>query len=166
MKAKKIISFCSMFSLVLILSVYYVLSPIGETDQSVSNIEINEGSSVEVIDGESAYFKNLDVLKESAYLEEIKVLDAIVASKDATSEEKVAALEAKNNKAKLNESEKSLTKIIKDKGYDNVYVEYENNNINILVSKKDATSSDAQIVIETIYPLIELNKTPIVTFKG
>ena len=78
----------------------------------------------------------------------------------------MAALEAKNNKAKLKESEKSLTKVIKDKGYENAYVEYENNTINILVSKKDATSSDAQLVIESIYPLIDINKTPIVTFKG
>lgn len=165
MKARKIISFCSMFSLALILSVYYVLSPIGG-DQSVSDIEENEQVSVEVIDGESAYFKNLDVLKESAYLEEIKMLEAIVASKNSSSEEKVAALEERSNKFKLLESEKSLSKVIKDKGYDNVYVEYENDHINILVSKKEATYSDAQIVIESIYPLIDSNKVPIVTFKG
>ena len=59
-----------------------------------------------------------------------------------------------------------MSKAIKEKGFDNVYVEYENNNVNVLVSKKDATSKDAQIVIEAIYPLIEKGKTPIVTFKG
>jgi hypothetical protein len=48
MKAKKIISFCSMFSLVLILSVYYVLSPIQISDQSVSDIENNEGGAFNV----------------------------------------------------------------------------------------------------------------------
>lgn len=166
MKARKIISFCSMFSLVLILSIYYVLSPIGSDIEHVSNIENNGVVDVEVVDGENAYFKNLDVLKESAYLEEIKLLDAIVASKETSSEEKVAALEAKNNKTKTIENEKLMTKAIKEKGFDNVYVEYENNNVNVLVSKKDATSKDAQIVIEAIYPLIEKGKTPIVTFKG
>jgi hypothetical protein len=97
MKAKKIISFCSMFSLVLILSVYYVLSPI-TIDMGVSNMGTNEDVNVEIIDGESAYFNNLDVLKETAYLEQLKELDAIVASKETSSEEKIAALESKNKK--------------------------------------------------------------------
>ena len=65
MKAKKIISFCSLFSLVLILSVYYVLTPTGVMEQSVSNIQGNDDVNVEVVDGEDAYFKNLDILKET-----------------------------------------------------------------------------------------------------
>ena len=72
MKAKKIISFCSMFSLVLILSVYYVMSPISTGDDVVSNIENNDDVSVEVMDGESAYFANLFVLKEKSFAVLIK----------------------------------------------------------------------------------------------
>jgi hypothetical protein len=72
MKAKKIISFCSLFSLVLILSVYYALTPAGVMDQGVSNIQQGDGVNVEVVDGENAYFKNLDILKETSYLEEMK----------------------------------------------------------------------------------------------
>lgn len=166
MKAKKIISFCSLFSLVLILSVYYVLSPISNGDQSVSNIEEDEGVNVEVIDGEAAYFNNLDVLKETAYLQELKELDAIVASKETTSEEKIAALESKKNVIKTSENEKALAKAIKEKGYENAYVEYENKNINVLVSKKDATSKDAETIISTIYSLVDTSYIPLVTFKA
>ena len=166
MKAKKIISFCSLFSLVLILSVYYALTPAGVMDQGVSNIQQGDGVNVEVVDGENAYFKNLDILKETSYLEEMKNLDAIVASKDTTSEEKVAALENKSEKTKINENEKKLTQLIKEKGYNNAYVEYENGNINILVSKKDATSKDAENIISLIYGEGITNKTPIVSFKG
>ena len=46
------------------------------------------------------------------------------------------------------------------------YVEYENGNINILVSKKDATSKDAENIISLIYGEGITNKTPIVSFKG
>jgi len=165
MKAKKIISFCSMFSLVLILSVYYVLSPIS-IDMGVSNIEDNEDVNVEIIDGESAYFNNLDVLKETAYLEKLKEFDAIVASKDSSSEEKLEALANKNDKIKVNESEKVLTQMIKEKGYENVYVEYENNNVNILVGKKDASFKDAETIINSVYSYVNQNYVPIVTFKA
>ena len=100
MKAKRIVSFCSLFSLVLILSVYYVLSPVSEvSDQSVnSQVDNSNDATVSVIDGEKAYFDNLDILKEAAFLEEIKELEAIVASATSTSEEKIQALEVKNEK--------------------------------------------------------------------
>ena len=102
MKAKKIVSFCSLFSLVLILSVYYVLSPISlNNDVSVnSNVE-QEDQVVNIMDGESAYFENLNIMKEAAFLQEIKELEAIVASANASSQEKIDALEVKNNKIKI-----------------------------------------------------------------
>ena len=154
-----------MFSLVLILSVYYVLSPIEISDQNVSNIENDDGVNVEIVDGETAYFNNLDVLKETAFLESLKGYDAIVASKDSSSEEKLEALNNKSDKIKVNESEKTLVQVIKEKGYTNVYVEYENKNVNVLVGKKDATFKDAEMIINSIYSYVTPDYVPIVTFK-
>lgn len=167
MKAKKIVSFCSLFSLVLILSVYYVLSPISvNEDMNVnSNVE-DDDQVVSVVDGETAYFDNLNVLKETAFLEEIKELEAIVASSTATSEEKIQALEVKNNKIKMNEKEKKLAILIKEKGYENVYVEYEGNKINVLVSKDNAGKTEALEIIRTIYPSLDEGYTPSVMFKA
>lgn len=168
MKAKRIVSFCSLFSLVLILSVYYVLSPISLGDSETVNNSINNEDEVvvDILDGESAYFDNLEVLKEAAFLEEIKELEAIVASASATSEEKIAALELKNQKTKMNEKEKQLAETIKNKGYTNVYVEYEGDKINILVSKKDATKTDALDVMRTAYANLDEGYTPTVMFKS
>ena len=166
MRAKKIISFCSLFSLVLILSVYYVLSPTVSEDMSVnSNIE-QDDAQVSIIDGESAYFENLNVLKEAALLDEIKELEAIVASSSATSQEKIEALEVKNMKIKMNEKEKKLAKLIKEKGYGNVYVEYEGNKVNVLVSKENATKTEALEIMRTIYPVLDVGYTPSVMFKA
>lgn len=166
MKAKKIISFCSLFSLVLILSVYYVLSPAVSEDMNVnSNVE-QDDAQVSIIDGESAYFENLNVLKETALLEEIRELEAIVASGSATSQEKLEALEVKNMKIKMNEKEKQLAKLIKEKGYNNVYVEYEGNKVNVLVSKENATKIEALEIMRTIYPVLDVGYTPSVMFKA
>lgn len=168
MKAKKIVSFCSLFSLVLILSVYYVLSPISINDsESVNNEIIKEDDVVvDILDGESAYFQNLEILKQVAFLEEIKELEAIVASATSTSEEKIQALEVKSQKIKMNEKEKSLANQIKEKGYSNVYVEYEDNKVNVLVAKEESTKKDALEIMRTIYPLIGEGYTPTVTFKS
>ena len=166
MRAKKIVSFCSLFSLVLILSVYYVLSPVAiSNDQLVSN-EINNDEVVEVLDGESAYFENLQILKETAFLEEIKQLEAVLASANSSSEEKSAALEVKNEITKMNAKEKELAASIKEKGYNNVYVEFEGNKINVLVSKQEATNSDALEVIRTVYKSVDTKYTPSVIFKA
>ena len=166
MKAKKIISFCSLFSLVLILSVYYVLSPAVSEDMNVnSNVE-QDDAQVSIIDGESAYFENLNVLKETALLEEIRELEAIVESGSATSQEKLEALEVKNMKIKMNEKEKQLAKLIKEKGYNNVYVEYEGNKVNVLVSKENATKIEALEIMRTIYPVLDVGYTPSVMFKA
>lgn len=168
MKAKRIVSFCSLFSLVLILSVYYVLSPVSSLTSETVNSEIENGNDaiVSLLDGETAYFDNLDVLKETAFLEEIKELEAIVASATSTSEEKIQALEVKNEKIKMNEKEKELAKLIKEKGYENVYVEYEGNKINVLVAKQDASKTDALDIIRSIYPSISSGYTPSIMFKS
>lgn len=168
MKAKRIVSFCSLFSLVLILSVYYVLSPVSEvSDQSVnSQVDNSNDATVSVIDGEKAYFDNLDILKEAAFLEEIKELEAIVASATSTSEEKIQALEVKNEKIKMNAKEKEIATIIKQKGYDNVYVEYEGNKVNVLVSKKDAGKTEALDIMRSIYSSLGEGYTPLISFKA
>ena len=168
MKAKRIVSFCSLFSLVLILSVYYVLSPVSEvSDQSVnSQVDNSNGATVSVIDGEKAYFDNLDILKEAAFLEEIKELEAIVASATSTSEEKIQALEVKNEKIKMNAKEKEIATIIKQKGYDNVYVEYEGNKVNVLVSKKEAGKTEALDIMRSIYSSLGEGYTPLISFKA
>ena len=167
MKAKRIVSFCSLFSLVLILSVYYVLSPVSLTNDEVVNSAVNnEDTIVELVDGETAYFENLEILKQAAFLEEIKELESIVASANSTSEEKIAALEVKNMKTKKNEKEKELATLIKEKGYSNVYVEFEENKVNVLVSKQDASKGDALDIMRTIYPSLQEGYTPSVMFKA
>jgi hypothetical protein len=167
MKAKRIVSFCSLFSLVLILSVYYVLSPITFTqDMNVNSSVESDDVIVDIVDGESAYFDNLNVLKQNAFLEEIKELEAIVASSNTSSEEKIAALEVKNEKIKMNEKEKQLSLMIKEKGYSNVYVEYEDKKVNILVSKDGASKVDALDIMRTVYSSIGVGYTPSVMFKS
>lgn len=166
MKNRRLISFLSLFSLVLVLSIYYVLVPVNNAtlDGGVSD---NGGDEVvSVTDGEDAYFENLELAKVSKFNDDIGELNQIVASSSSTMEEKVSALEMIANKKKLNKEEQLLKQAIKEAGYTNAYVEYEDSTVKILVSKKDATKSDAVTIIKLAYEKLGNSYTPSVSFKA
>ncbi len=163
MKNRRLVSFLSLFSLVLVLSIYYVLVPV---NTATLNNEEEESSQVSVTDGEDAYFESLELAKVNKLNDDIDELNLIVASSSSTMEEKVEALEMIAQKKKLNKEEIVLKQAIKEAGYSNAYVEYEDNLVNILVSKKDATKSDAITIFKIAYEKLGNNYTPSVSFKA
>lgn len=165
MKNRRLISFLSLFSLVLVLSIYYVLVPINNVslDSDVGN---GEDVSVSVTDGEDAYFENLELTKVSKLNDDIDELNKVVASSSSTMDEKVSALEMIANKKKLNKEEQLLRQAIKEAGYSNAYVEYEDSMVKILVSKKEATKSDAITIIKLAYEKLGNSYIPSVSFKS
>ena len=63
-KIKKVIAFLSLFSLVLILSIYYVISPFGENNNLIGN---NTNVNVNINTENDEYFASLEVAKEEDY---------------------------------------------------------------------------------------------------
>ena len=165
MKNRRLISFLSLFSLVLVLSIYYVLIPVNNATLN-SNGGMDEDVIVSVTDGEDAYFENLELAKVSKFNDDIFELNQIVASSSSTMNEKIEALEMIAQKNKMNKEEAALKQSIKEAGYSNAYVEYEDNIVNILVSKKDATKSDAVTIIRLAYEKLGNSYVPSVSFKA
>lgn len=166
MKNRRLISFLSLFSLVLVLSIYYVLVPVSNATLNESGVNNGEDSIVSVIDGEDAYFESLELAKVSKLNSDIDELNGIVASSSATMEEKVNALEMIAQKNKKIKEENALKQAIKESGYNNAYVEYEDNTVKILVSKKEATKSDAVNIIKLAYNKLGNSYVPSVSFKA
>ena len=54
---------------------------------------------------------------------------------------------------------------MKEAGYQNVYTEYENKTINLLVSKKDPGVVDAAKIIGLVYRKVGTEFTPKITFR-
>ena len=165
MKNRRLISFLSLFSLVLVLSVYYVLVPVNNTSIDVP-VDTDNSGVVSVTDGEDAYFENLELAKVSKVNDDIDELNQIVASSSSTMEEKVSALEMIAHKKKISKEESALKQAIKEAGYSNAYVEYEDNVVNILVAKKEANKSDAVTIIKLAYEKLGASYTPSVSFKA
>ena len=87
---KKVITFLSLFSLVLILSIYYVISPFGESNTPIDN---NTNVNVNLNNEEDEYFVSLEVAKEEDYDSYIEKMNAISASSEYSNDEKKEALE-------------------------------------------------------------------------
>lgn len=165
MKNRRLVSFLSLFSLVLVLSVYYVLVPVN-TSTLNDGISDDNSSQVSVSSGEDAYFESLELAKVSKFNDEIDELNQIVASSNSTMDEKIEALEMIAQKNKMSKEEKVLKQAIKEAGYSNAYVEYEDNIVNILVSKKDANKGDAVTIIKLAYDKLGNSYIPSVSFKA
>lgn len=157
---KKLLAFISLFSLTLVLGVYYVIAPFSITPDTNSDLEV----SVSVEEGENAYFVSLELEKESEYELYVAEQEDIVFSSEETNEAKVNALNNISTLNKIRDLEKELKSMIEDLGYTTAFVQIKNNTVRAIVSKKDATALDAATIIASLKSKCE-NKMIEVSFK-
>jgi len=148
---KKVVTFLSLFSLVLILSIYYVISPFGETNPPDTNVNL-------VVEEENdAYFASLEVTKEENYQNYIEEMNAIIASSEHSNEEKKEALENIENRKTIKELEKKTINELKEQGYNFVFMEVAKQDIFVIVKYKEFKNEDAAKIMSTIYKNFDKN---------
>ncbi len=144
---KKIITFLSLFSLVLILSIYYVVSPFGENLVNSNNVNVNVNINNEI----DEYFASLEVNKEDNYQNYIDEMNAIIASSDYNNDEKKEALENINKMNNLKVLENKTINELKNLGYDKLFMEVSKIEIFVIIKYEDFTNLDAAKIMSTIY---------------
>lgn len=136
---RQAITFLTLFSLILVLSIYYILLPPENTaNQVVSNTE--EISQIEIMQ------KNLDKEREDL----ISKNNDIIASSQSDSDKIASALASINEAKEKVALEKKITEIINEAGFKSVFVEVENKTIKVVVDKKNGKESDANNIIKTV----------------
>lgn len=136
---RQAITFLTLFSLILVLSIYYVLLP-PETETNEVAVNSGELSQIEILQEELDQ-KRADLISEN---------NAIIASSESSSDEIASALASISEAKETAALEKKITKIINDAGFKSAFVEVENKTIKVVVDKKEANSSDANSIIKTI----------------
>ena len=131
---KQAITFLSLFSLILILSVYYMLLPENEVTVTTSLSAISQLQS------------DLDKRREQI---EIKNQE-IISQENSTSESVKLAIEVIAENKEYSQIEEKINEVIKSMGYSEVFSEVNDNIAEITIVKKDANKSDASLVIKTI----------------
>ena len=159
---KQLVSFLSLFSLVLVLSIYYIMLPFsgGNLNGDSTNLPVIN----EIEDPNDAYFVSLELQKETTYKELIDEQNAILASSNATIEEKENALEEIARIETVIKKENETVSAIIEAGYPAAYVENYNQGIKVVVYKEDATKEDAATVMALVIDEFGFDLMPEVSF--
>lgn len=136
---RQAITFLTLFSLILVLSIYYILLPPENTANQVS-LNDQEVSQIEMMQN------NLDKEREDL----ISKNNAIIASSKSNSDEIASALASISEAKETAALEKKITDIINDAGFKNAFVEVENKTIKVVVDKKNGKEADANSIIKAV----------------
>lgn len=144
---RQVVSFLSLFGLVLVLSVYYILLPTNLF------IKVNPDSEVSatITPSQDVYFETLNYELDAKHQGIIDENVAVVVSSEYSNDQKEVALNnilSEKEKIKL---EKNLVKLIKEQGFNNVYVEYLPHCIKIVLKSDDITNEQIANIFTIVY---------------
>ncbi len=142
---KKSLWFLTLFSLILVLSVYYITMP-SDLLLTTNNVSNSEEESTETVsaseDGESAELVALRVEAEEEMLAELDELKAVLTSSKSSTEEKNEAFDKMQELNKNRGNEESIEKKIEDELKLKAFVKIDNSDISVVI---DSTEHDKSI---------------------
>lgn len=133
---KQAITFISLFTLILVLSIYYMMLPQEKTNE----VSQQQPSSIEELQI-ALDKKREDIINEN---------NDLIAKESSTTEMINKALETISQTKNLKDKEKELIELLQKEGYQDVFLEIDNKIVKVTILKKDATQSDANHVIKII----------------
>ena len=158
---KKNLWFLTLFSLVLVLSVYYITMP---TELLVSNntetidkvdIKIEEPSIIEVLKTED----------NTNTLEEINKLKETIANKEVTTEDKNEAFDAIKTLNQISSKEELLEEKIKTNHNLDSFIKIDGDQIRVVIDSDDHSSTIANNIMKTIQNNFDTKQYISIQFK-
>lgn len=153
--------FVTLFSLILVLGIYYVTMG----DEALNTLASENNISKEVSSSESDIIVALQVEKDEAVLKEMNEYQSILLDDTATIEEKNDAYNAlqalSNSKSECEKIKKLITEKFK---FDN-FVKIEGNTISITIAEKNHSKEVANNIIREVQSLYDKQKYITVKFE-
>ena len=154
--------FLTLFSLVLVLSVYYVTMPKellttnnGEVIDNKVNVDIKEANIIETLKQED----------ENATLEEINKYKLTISNGDVTTEEKNKAFDAIKLLNQISSKESLLEEKVKNVHNLDTFIKIDGDQIRVVVDSDDHTSTLANDIMRTIQSNFDTKKYISLQFK-
>jgi hypothetical protein len=154
--------FVTLFSLILVLSIYYVTIKDNDLYSLTTSSNINEESEV-VETTESSVLVSLRVQDEEELLAEMESLQTILLDDTATVEEKNDAYNSLQTLNANKGQEEQLENIIKEKYQLDSFIKIKNEQINVTIASNEHNKEIANNIIRTIQE--EYDKTIYITVK-
>lgn len=157
------VAFVSVFSLALVLSVYYLMIPKGGPTQGVGNI--SSGGNVEVEGARSYYFEALAREREESYASEVAKLESALVNA-ATNSEKADILNDIQLLKDTYDSEKAADKAIAEFGWPLAYVRIGSDEIVVVVYEPEPDAKKAAQIIRQVMISSDLDLPVSLEFKS
>ena len=164
---KKSIWFLTLFSLILVLSVYYITMPselLLNTNANYTNKENNESPTTTI--NESTFLVSLRLEAEEELLKEMENLRLILNSNESSIEEKNEAFDKMKELNTIKGEEEKLENKIKEVYQLESFVKIKNDQIEIVVNKKENDNDLANKIMRTIQDEYETPKYITVKFAS
>ena len=169
--------FLTLFSLILVLSVYYITMP---NDLLIASNSTTDTKDIkkESTDNKKNKDKDTDTISEVDNLTALRVsldekrdkekqeLKTTMTKEDATTDEKNNAYEQLKYLSVIEGEEEKLEKIIKDEYKINSFVKIENNTITVVAAKKKHDVKLANNIMRSIQKEFDTKQTITVKFEG
>ena len=131
---KKILWFLTLFSLIIVLSIYYITMP---TDLMIEEYKEEETAVSEEIVEEDSVLVSLRVEAEEEYLKELESLKTVLNNADSTVDEKNNAFEQIKQLSNIKGEQEKLEDEIQNNIGAEAFVRIEGNKITVVVNKKE-----------------------------
>lgn len=165
---KRSLWFLTLFSLILVLSVYYITMPseLLIATNNGTNKKKTEEVSVTKEEKESAELVASRVESEEKMLDKISQLKKILTDSKATTEEKNKAFEELQNINKTRSEEEKIEKRIEDELNLNTFVSIENNNITVTVDSDKHDNKIANSIMRNVQKNFDTQMKITIKFKN
>lgn len=145
--------FITLFSLIMVLSIYY-LTMSNDTLSSL-NVNASENNASEIVISENDTLIALKVADEEALVTKMNELENILLSNTASLEEKNNAYQELQNLNKNESAKETIEKLIKENFKLNSYVSIDGNNIKVTIASLKHDVTLANNIIRSIQNLYE-----------
>lgn len=151
----------SLFSLILVLSIYYF----SMNDIDLSNLNIIEDSTPVINVENGTYLESLRMASDEETLTTMEELESVINRTDNTIQEKNDAYQAIKNLNTTKSKELELEKLVKEKFGLDSFIKITGDNINVTIIKDDHNMELANNIINEIQNKFEMQKYITVKFK-
>lgn len=163
---KQSVWFVTLFSLILVLSIYYITMKDSSLESILNGTNEDTSSPVSVQVKESSLLVSLRVEEEQAVLEEMQNYQDVLLDNSTTTEEKNAAY---NNLMALQtkkSDEEKIEKTIKETYNLECFAKIKEDTISIVVGNSEHSSTTANNIIRTVQSLFDEEKYITVKFQN
>ena len=144
---KKNLWFLTLFSLIIVLSIYYITMP---TDLMIEEYKEEETAVSEEIVEEDSVLVSLRVEAEEEYLKELESLKTVLNNADSTVDEKNNAFEQIKSLSNIKGEQEKLEEKLSEAISSNVFVRIDGNQIKVVVAKKEPETKLANQIMRLV----------------